>query len=96
MFEFSLIAALCALVLFVIWRWSGHRSWFKLAVVWMLYAGYEFLMYKRVWCTGDCNIRVDLLLIFPLLLGGTLWVGIAVVVRRVRRQHLREGDASTR
>lgn len=94
MFMFSLIAALSALVLFVISRRTGQRAWLKLAIFWLLYAGYEFMMFKRVWCSGECNIRVDLLLIFPLLLGSTLWVGIAA--RRGWRQGQGEGDASTR
>ena len=91
MFELSLIAAVCALVLVVIWRWTGQRAWFTLAIFWMLYAGYEFMMFKRVWCSGDCNIRVDLLLIFPLLLGSTFWVASAAAVRWVRRRRQRGG-----
>lgn len=38
------------------------------AVLWLAYGVYESLMYARVLCTGECNIRVDLLLIYPLLL----------------------------
>jgi hypothetical protein len=37
------------------------------AVLWALYAVYELLMKQRVLCTGECNIRVDLLLILPAL-----------------------------
>lgn len=48
--------------------------------LWLLYAGYEYLMFHRVLCTGDCNIRVDLLLIYPLLLLATL----AALTRVVR------------
>jgi len=36
-------------------------------VLWMLYSLYEYLMYARVLCSGECNIRIDLLLIYPLL-----------------------------
>jgi hypothetical protein len=36
--------------------------------LWILYSIYEYLMYIRVLCTGECNIRVDLLLIYPLLI----------------------------
>lgn len=39
------------------------------AGVWALYAVYESLMKARILCTGECNIRVDLLLISP-----ALWV----------------------
>ena len=36
-------------------------------VAWLGYSLYEYLMYARVLCTGECNIRVDLLLIYPVL-----------------------------
>jgi hypothetical protein len=86
MFGLSLFAALCGFVLLVIWRWTGQRAWFTLAIFWMLYAGYEFMIFKRVWCTGDCNIRVDFLLILLPLLGRTLWVISAAAVRWVKRR----------
>lgn len=44
------------------------RSALLSAALWFIYSGYEGLMYARVLCTGECNIRVDLLLIYPLLL----------------------------
>jgi hypothetical protein len=37
-------------------------------VAWGAYAVYELLMNARILCSGECNIRVDLLLIYPLLL----------------------------
>ena len=33
-------------------------------ILWILYSIYEYLMYIRVLCTGEYNIRVDLLLIY--------------------------------
>ena len=38
------------------------------AVAWLVYAAYEAAMHLRWLCTGECNIRVDLLLIYPVLL----------------------------
>lgn len=38
------------------------------AALWLAYGLYESLMYARILCTGECNIRVDLLLIYPILL----------------------------
>jgi hypothetical protein len=38
------------------------------AALWLLYAGYEAAMMARILCSGECNIRVDLLLVWPLLL----------------------------
>jgi hypothetical protein len=37
------------------------------AVAWASYCVYEYLMYERVLCSGECNIRVDLLFIYPVL-----------------------------
>ena len=38
-------------------------------VLWIVYSIYEFLMYFRILCSGECNIRIDLLVIYPLLIG---------------------------
>ena len=47
-----------------------RRGWMVLsaAALWALYGVYEYGMYLRLLCTGECNIRIDLLLIYPLLL----------------------------
>ena len=37
------------------------------ALAWMAYFPYEQAMKMRVLCSGECNIRVDLLLFYPLL-----------------------------
>ena len=37
------------------------------AGLWALYGLYEYGMKLRVLCSGECNIRVDLLLIYPTL-----------------------------
>ncbi|OGZ48739.1 MAG: hypothetical protein A3C84_04725 [Candidatus Ryanbacteria bacterium RIFCSPHIGHO2_02_FULL_48_12] len=38
------------------------------AVIWALYALYEELNLLRITCSGECNIRVDLLLFYPALI----------------------------
>ena len=38
------------------------------ALAWLAYFPYEHAMKLRILCTGECNIRVDLLLFYPLLL----------------------------
>ena len=47
-------------------------------VLWILYGIYEYLMQIRVLCSGECNIRVDLLLIYPILLVYTIASAIRV------------------
>lgn len=52
------------------------RMYFKLKAVsslvagllWASYSVYEFLMSARILCSGECNIRIDLLIIYPLLI----------------------------
>jgi hypothetical protein len=53
------------------------------AAAWLLYAGYEAAMARRVLCSGECNIRVDLLLLYPLL--AALSLAAAIGVLRTRR-----------
>jgi hypothetical protein len=38
------------------------------ALAWLAYFPYEQAMKLRILCSGECNIRVDLLLFYPLLL----------------------------
>lgn len=62
-----------------------RRGLAVVVMAWAAYAVYEYLMYRRVLCSSECNIRVDLLLIYPLLLGGTLWYLTASAIRAKRR-----------
>ncbi|MCW8963057.1 MAG: hypothetical protein OQL16_04610, partial [Gammaproteobacteria bacterium] len=52
------------------WLYIKSGSWAYLGVtlLWLIYTVYEFGMYLRILCSGECNIRVDLLLIYPVLL----------------------------
>jgi hypothetical protein len=43
------------------------------AILWLLYAVYERLVATGVLCDANCNIRVDLLLFFPILLIATFY-----------------------
>lgn len=82
MVMFALFALFSAVALAMAWRASGRSSFLVLCLLWAAYAGYEYLMFKRVLCSGECNIRVDLLLILPALLGSTLRVALAAIRRR--------------
>jgi hypothetical protein len=63
-----LLALLPALLLAVVFARTRSRPALWGAVAWVLYAFYETGMKLRILCTGECNIRVDLLLIYPALL----------------------------
>jgi hypothetical protein len=64
---------------------SKSRAAFVVAVLWLLYCLYEFAMKFRIMCSGECNIRIDLLLLYPLLLVATLIGLVTVVLRLVQR-----------
>jgi hypothetical protein len=44
--------------------WGFHVP--SVVIAWLAYAAYEMVYIPR-YCPGDCNIRVDLLLIYPYL-----------------------------
>jgi hypothetical protein len=74
------LAFLASAFFWALARWSRRRLVTLAAVAWGLYAVYEFLMQVRVLCSGECNIRVDLLGIYPVLAAlslGAVVVGLA-------------------
>jgi hypothetical protein len=78
--EWPLVAAVPALGLLGLYRLSRRRLTLYAAGAWLSYALYELAMHWRWLCSGECNIRVDLLLIYPALALLTL-VGIAAAFR---------------
>ncbi len=80
------IALVVSLVLALIWWGTRTKRWLVLATVWALYAGYEYLMYTRVLCSGECNIRADLLLIYPVLVISSVWIALAAAYRALKRR----------
>ncbi len=79
--EQPLLAAVPGILfLFLYWR-SRHRMVLLAGVAWLAYGVYELGMRWRVLCSGECNIRVDLLLIYPVLVLVTL-LGLVAVSRR--------------
>jgi hypothetical protein len=72
-----------------LWAWRRARSAAVAALMWVVYAAYESLVMMRVLCNGDCNIRVDLLLIYPVL----AVVSIVALWRSSRRPSARGAPA---
>lgn len=67
MYFFVFIAAAAALYFLVSAGRQPRAGVFVAAVVWLLYAVYEYLVGSGVLCDANCNIRVDLILIWPIL-----------------------------
>lgn len=61
------VAFVVAAAFLVGWRARGVPPMLLAAIAWAAYGAYEYRM-QTAWCTGECNIRVDLLLFYPILL----------------------------
>jgi len=77
--EYPVLAALVGALFLAGYLVSRRRPCAVAAAAWLLYGAYETAMRLRWLCSGECNIRVDLLLIYPLLLGVSLMAVIALV-----------------
>jgi hypothetical protein len=67
MYFYVFVAAAAALY-FVVAAFQKPRPGVIIAaIVWLLYAAYEYLIANGTLCDAKCNIRVDLLLIWPLV-----------------------------
>ena len=53
-------------------------------VTWLAYLPYEYGMKLRLLCSGDCDIRLDLMVVYPVLLIVSV-VGVAVSARALVR-----------
>jgi hypothetical protein len=61
------LAAVPAAVFLALFAASRSLVALAVAVAWLAYLPYEYAMKLRILCSGECNIRVDLLLLYPVL-----------------------------
>jgi hypothetical protein len=83
--EWPALALVPAGLLFALALAARRRLVYGAACGWLAYAVYEYGMKWRWLCSGECNIRVDLLLLYPALL---VLTGVALVsgIRALRRR----------
>lgn len=79
--EYPFLAALIGIGLVALGRFRGRRAVVGVGVVWLLYSVYELGMQRRWLCSGECNIRIDLLVIYPVLLIGLVVAAISLLRR---------------
>lgn len=70
--EFPSLALIPALFLFPLSGFLKSKMLGICTATWVGYCLYESGMKYRILCSGECNIRVDLLLIYPALVVFTL------------------------
>jgi formate hydrogenlyase subunit 3/multisubunit Na+/H+ antiporter MnhD subunit len=78
MIEYPLLAAAIGAVVLGLGRWFRRKALVTVGVIWLLYAAYETGMKQRWLCSGECNIRVDLLLIYPVLLASLIIFAVSL------------------
>lgn len=64
---FVLVGGVLGVGLFVAGAQRPRLAVFVAAILWLLYAYYETLIANGALCDANCNIRVDLVLFFPIL-----------------------------
>ena len=83
--EYPLIALAPAALFLYLYSILKARVLVATGLLWLAYVPYEYAMKFRLLCSGECNIRVDLLLIYALLAALSLASLIVFAVRRRRR-----------
>jgi ABC-type transport system involved in cytochrome c biogenesis permease subunit len=78
--EFPWLALLIGAVLVTLGRRLRRQTAVVVGGLWVMYGLYETGMRLRWLCSGECNIRIDLLLLYPVLLVAT----VAAVVSLLR------------
>ena len=81
--EHPLLALVPSLGFFVLTFYTRRLTVAFAAIVWALYAAYEGAMTFHVFCPRGCNIRLDLILIYPILIALSI-AGLVVGLRRRR------------
>jgi hypothetical protein len=80
---YPVLALAVAAVFLALHARSRRRLVLGAGLAWLAYGAYEFGMQQRWLCTGECNIRIDLLLLYPIL--ALLSVAALVVALRTPR-----------
>ena len=80
--QWPLAALAPAAVFLAAYFWKRGALCGLASTLWVLYTGYELLMKARLLCSGDCNIRVDLLVLYPALFVVSLAAIVELVVKK--------------
>ena len=75
--EYPVFAAGIGVLLLWLGRVAGRCTAAAVGMLWLLYAVYETGMQRRWLCSGECNIRIDLLVIYPVLVLGVAVAGLS-------------------
>jgi formate hydrogenlyase subunit 3/multisubunit Na+/H+ antiporter MnhD subunit len=75
---YPFLAAVIGGLLLALGRRRRRRTAIGVGIAWLLYFAYETGMQQHWLCSGECNIRIDLLLIYPVLLIGLVAAAVSL------------------
>ena len=78
--EEPLLAAVPGAVFLALFAVSRKFLVLTAAAAWLAYLPYEYAMKLRLLCSGECDIRIDLLVLYPVLFIISV-VGVAVFAK---------------
>lgn len=84
--EYPSLALIPAMLFLAGYRVSRKRLALAASIAWLCYSGYEYGMSRRWLCTGECNIRIDLLLLYPVLVLTSVAAAVVVFRALARRR----------
>src|SRR6266853_138621 len=76
------IALLIGIAIFFVYFKLRKNIYLATSVLWILYGIYEYLNLLKITCSGECDIRIDLILIYPILLILTL-ISIILLFKKI-------------
>ncbi len=79
--EYPLLAIFPSIAFVGLYRVTRRPFVLVLGLAWLLYGIYEYATQERILCSGECNIRIDLIVIYPVL-------AVASPAKRLRRSQL--------
>ena len=82
--EHPLLAAVPGAVFVALFAASRKLLVLTAAAAWLAYLPYEYAMKLRLLCSGECNIRLDLVVLYPVLFIVSV-AGLAVSARALAR-----------
>jgi len=83
--EYPLLAVAPSIAFVGLYRFTRRPFLLALGLAWVSYGIYEYAMKERLLCSGECDIRIDLLVIYPVLAVTSLFgLGVAGVGLRAR------------
>jgi hypothetical protein len=85
--EHPLLALVPAALFAALFAKSKSRIVLATLVLWLAYLPYEYGMKLRILCSGECNIRIDLLVLYPALILVSLIALVVFTITVWRKSH---------